>query len=79
MDEELTEEDTSAARLRALCFNQGSEARIRGYRLASCPYYRNEEAAERKAWQLGWFDVHNYWGMHVKGRWRFRELVAMLG
>lgn len=56
----------------ALAFGRGSDARLRGEPIATCPY----EAATNMAaaWRQGYGHCSRHWGVAVKGRWLVREL-----
>lgn len=68
--------DRELAVVIARSFNEGSDARLAGKRLESCPY---ESGKERCYWLLGWRDVHGAWGLWVEGRWRFLPLMRFMG
>ena len=41
------------------CFNEGSDARLRGEPLTACPYYGSDQ---RDYYRMGWMDVEMNWG-----------------
>lgn len=62
-----TSEDTAKA---ARAFNEGSNARVAGTCVSECPY----DGKLGTSWVEGWSDVHNHWGVWVKGRWEHKPL-----
>lgn len=50
---------------RAVAFNLGCDARLRGDPAKSCPYQLKSILAT--FWQQGWLHVHNHWGELAMG------------
>jgi hypothetical protein len=48
-----------------LAFGQGTQARLDGVPLSSCPYA--EGTSEYRGWRAGWQDVDENWGADARG------------
>ena len=57
----------------AKAFNLGVDARLKGEGLELNPYV-TAHVHEWRYWQAGWRHADHYWGVGVKGRWKFLRL-----
>lgn len=55
-------------------FNNGCNARIEGLTISTNPHHKRLCKSLWLQWRLGWLDVHDNWGIDVRGRWEYRRV-----